>query len=71
MVMKEYDWIKAIYRIKFTRKQPWYTTEGEWWATSTYCNENFGNGNWEYINEYFIFKHEEDMLLFKLRWGSR
>lgn len=44
----------------------WYTSE--WPLLSKWCDSTFGFGNWEYIEERFRFKTEEDFMLFTMRW---
>jgi hypothetical protein len=61
------------YRIKYPRTRNWWVhTEtggvGQWAVLSQWCNTACGWGNWEYIDEYFMFKKEAVKTMFLLRW---
>jgi len=54
------------YRVKYRRTVNWYNHD--WGELSTWCNETFNKGEWDYYNNRFVFKHEVDCSLFILRW---
>jgi hypothetical protein len=56
------------YAIKVSRTSNWYDSGGTWYQYSTWLDEMFGQGEWEYSIGQFLFKREEDAALFKLRW---
>lgn len=53
-------------KVFYPRTQRWY--EDDWRNLSTWCTTTYGQGNWEFINNNFLFKSEGDAMLFKLRW---
>ena len=58
--------VRFPYHVKFPRTLRWW--RGDWAALSEWCSYNYGWGNWEYFNEHFMFRTEEDRVLFRLRW---
>lgn len=62
--------VQYPYRVPFARTGDWYDSGGTWYKVSTWCNTTFGKGNWEYYYNEFVFEHERDYMLFKLRWAS-
>jgi hypothetical protein len=55
------------FKVKYQRTNDWYTSR--WYDLSTWCNEMCEIGSWEYTNEQFLFKKQEDQILFVLRWS--
>jgi hypothetical protein len=39
-----------------------------WRDIVEWCDQTYGDGNWDYFNSKFHFKTERDLMLFKLRW---
>jgi len=56
------------YNVRYPRTSGWYNNLGDWYQISTWCAHTFGQGNWEYINQYFMFEQESHKTLFLLRW---
>lgn len=54
------------YRVPFKRTAKWW--DKDWGEISDWCNQTFGRGNWEYYDSSFVFEHERDFMLFKLKW---
>lgn len=54
------------YSVKYPRTANWWGRD--WGLRSSWCTDAFGIGNWEYDHEHFMFKTEEDKLMFVLRW---
>ena len=54
------------YRIDFKRTPKWWDTD--WRDISNWCNQSFGEGNWNYYGDSFVFENEGHLMLFKLRW---
>jgi hypothetical protein len=54
------------YSVPYKRTGKWWV--GDWYTLSTWCNENFGQREWDYMNERFMFRQEEHQTLFMLRW---
>ena len=54
------------YRIDYPRTSDWYY--GDWAKRSSWCDECIGSGEWNYYGDSFVFSHEKDYMLFKLRW---
>jgi hypothetical protein len=65
-------WKEYIFKSKkFDRDHNWYANNrdlGTWYKLSTWCTDTAGSGQWEFLNQQFIFKREEDLLAFRLRW---
>lgn len=59
------------YRVEFHRTGDWYDSGGQWYKMSTWCNRTFGDGSWNYYGNSFVFEHEKDYLIFKLKWGEQ
>lgn len=57
------------YGVKYPRTANWYTSGSDWYQLSTWCTQTFGQGNWDYNNQYFMFEHESHMTWFRLRWA--
>lgn len=53
-------------RIPYPRTAEWYS--GDWGELAEWCDQAFGQGNWEYFNSEFAFKNEKQVNWFKLRW---
>lgn len=58
------------YRVEFRKTNDWYDSNGTWYQVSTWCNQMFGQGNWNYFFSAFVFEKESDYMLFKLKWGN-
>lgn len=58
--------VKCI--VPYRRTWDWYS--GHWYNLSTWCNETFGPGNWDYLGECFVFNSAEAETLFLLKWSS-
>ena len=56
------------YRLKYPRTSDGWITR--WRNVTNWCNETIGIGNWDWdhISEEFIFKNDQDRILFLLRW---
>jgi hypothetical protein len=54
------------YRIHYPRTSDWW--DGGWAKLSSWCNECFEPGEWNYYSNSFVFSHEKDYMLFKLKW---
>lgn len=54
--------------IKYPRTPGWWGSGDKWYQLSTWCNSHSGEREWEYYDEYFMFKTEQELLLFILRW---
>ena len=59
------DW---LYKVKYRRTADWW--QGWFNQMATWTDERIGVNNWEYVNESFVFKKEEDAVMFKLMWGT-
>ena len=55
------------YRVPYKRTQHWWNKD--WADISEWCNKTFGAGNWDYYYDGFVFEHERDYMLFKMKWG--
>ena len=62
--MKEWN-----YSVKYKRTLNWWGDKGDWYQISTWLNATFGSGEWEYINECFVFQKESNKRWFLLRWS--
>jgi hypothetical protein len=54
------------YRIHYPRTSDWW--DGSWAKLSSWCNECFEPGEWNYYSNSFVFSQEKDYMLFKLKW---
>ncbi len=62
---------QAKVNVPYPRQINWWPSaghNGHWYELSTWCNEAFGQGNWDYINQCFLFEAKEAETLFKLKW---
>ena len=57
------------YSVEYLRTRNWYNVTGDWYQISTWCTQTFGQGNWEYINQCFMFEQESHKVVFLLRWS--
>lgn len=60
---------KFPYAIKYKRTANWWSPGGDWYEISTWLNESFGKGNWDYMDEYFLLAEESHANWFMLRWS--
>lgn len=56
------------YRVDYPKTADWYDPGGRWYQLSTWCMECIAPGDWEYYFGEFVFIHEHDYMLFKLKW---
>jgi hypothetical protein len=63
----KYHHTRYAYRKKFPRTSNWWS--GDWAKLSDWCDEIYGIGEWEYINESFAFLRAKDLTMFLLRWS--
>ena len=57
---------KFPHGVVYLRTNDWYV--GRWRTLSNWCDLTYGAGNWEYIQERFVFKTEPDKTMFILKW---
>jgi hypothetical protein len=57
------------YRVSYPRTHDWWS--GHWWMISSWCINNIEHGEWDYINEHFVFSQESDKLMFVLKWSQK
>lgn len=62
--------IKFPFALKYKRTANWWSPGGDWYEISTWMNETFGQHQWDYMDEYFMFRTEKDAHWFVLRWAS-
>ena len=56
------------YRVSYPRTGDWYDSGGRWYQISTWCKQTFGDDTWNYYGGDFVFVHERDYMLFRLKW---
>ena len=56
------------YRVTYPRTGDWYDPSGRWYQISTWCKQTFGDDTWNYYGGDFVFEHERDYMLFRLKW---
>jgi len=56
------------YTVNYPRTRNWWTSDGDWYQISTWCTQTFGQDNWEYFDQHFVFEQESQKLMFLLRW---
>lgn len=59
---------KFPYAIKYKRTPNWWVSGGDWYKISTWMNDSFGKGNWDYMDEYFLVSSEAHANWFTLKW---
>lgn len=67
LVMKAVQ--RPVHIVEYKRRGDWWASGGLWYQISTWCNEQIGVHEWDYVNECFIFIDEQDKIMFKLRWS--
>ena len=54
------------YRVEYRKTEDWW--DGHWDMLSTWCDDTFGPGNWNYYFDGFVFTEQAHQMLFKLKW---
>jgi hypothetical protein len=54
------------YGVSYKRTPDWWSDD--WADISDWCNSTHGAGNWEYINQHFLFQKQSDLTVFVLKW---
>lgn len=54
------------YRVQYLRTKDWWSFR--WRELCEWCNATYGVRKWEYIDESFAFRTDEDRTLFMLKW---